>query len=383
MSDFKFKFIPSTFLSGIFLLLSACSSEEPKPVETFEGGGPESISFMTYNVENLFDTSDDEGKMDEAYLPIAQKQSQEHKDLCEKNNPDGGSRLITCLEFDWSQELYAEKVRRLAEVISSVSHTKAEKGRSLKGPDILVLQEVENINALNALNDALGDKAYPTVLLLEGPDLRGIDIAILSRFPVSNSQLHPIPLVENGLSDRPTRSILQADLKINDSKTLTVFGVHFPSPGHPTPERMLAFQTLLKAYKKLPGDRAVLAAGDFNVTSREIAEKDILSVTMKKEGFLVSHEAGCESCPGSSYYHREDPEYRWSFLDMIFISGNLADKSESSLGGHKLAKDSIRLQNKIPYQSNRFGNPAYFLDRSKTEVEGVSDHWPIVLELVR
>ena len=43
-----------------------------------------SFSIMTYNVENLFDTLDDEGKDDKAYLPLAQKQSEEHVKACNK-----------------------------------------------------------------------------------------------------------------------------------------------------------------------------------------------------------------------------------------------------------------------------------------------------------
>lgn len=370
---------------GLVLALGACTKEKPDtPVTTFEDQGPDSIAFMTYNVENLFDTVDDEGKKDESFLPIELKQTQEHKDLCAAMYPDHQSRLKTCLTFDWSNKLYAEKARRLAQVISSVKKTESDEKSTVVGPDILVLQEVENINALNALNAALGKNAYPHVLLIEGPDERGIDIALLSRFKVLSSQLHAVPLVENGLSNRPTRSILQADLEIVSGKTLTVFGVHFPSPGHDTPERMLAFDVLLKAYRALPEGRAVLAAGDFNVTSKEISETDILTKTMKDE-FLVSHETGCKGCPGSAYYHRTEPQFRWSFLDIIFISKNLDESSEetTSLLDYKLSKESIRLQNELDFQSNRFGNPAYFLDRTRTQVEGVSDHWPIVLELVR
>ena len=43
-----------------------------------------SLSIMTYNVENLFDTLDDEGKDDKAYLPLAQKQSKDHIESCNK-----------------------------------------------------------------------------------------------------------------------------------------------------------------------------------------------------------------------------------------------------------------------------------------------------------
>ena len=37
---------------------------------------------MSINAQNLFDTIDDKGKDDKAFLPIEQKQSQEHKNSC-------------------------------------------------------------------------------------------------------------------------------------------------------------------------------------------------------------------------------------------------------------------------------------------------------------
>ena len=39
----------------------------------------DSFSVMNLNTQNLFDTLDDEGKDDKAYLPIEKKDSFEHK----------------------------------------------------------------------------------------------------------------------------------------------------------------------------------------------------------------------------------------------------------------------------------------------------------------
>jgi len=40
------------------------------------------ISLMTYNVENLFDTKDDMGKDDKAFLPASFKKNAYHKGHC-------------------------------------------------------------------------------------------------------------------------------------------------------------------------------------------------------------------------------------------------------------------------------------------------------------
>ncbi|MCH2100039.1 MAG: hypothetical protein MK142_16780, partial [Pseudomonadales bacterium] len=45
-------------------------------------GAAEPIRIMTFNVENLFDTTHDEGKNDETYLPLSVKQSDAHRAKC-------------------------------------------------------------------------------------------------------------------------------------------------------------------------------------------------------------------------------------------------------------------------------------------------------------
>ena len=55
-----------------FLFLSLCSSLNAK----------DSISVMTYNLENFFDTYDDPNKDDKAYLPLSVKQNPDHINAC-------------------------------------------------------------------------------------------------------------------------------------------------------------------------------------------------------------------------------------------------------------------------------------------------------------
>ena len=53
-----------------------------------------------------------------------------------------------------------------------------------KGPDILIVSEVENLRVLKKLNEQLKTAKYQTVELLDGDDERGIDVGIMSRFPL-------------------------------------------------------------------------------------------------------------------------------------------------------------------------------------------------------
>lgn len=46
----------------------------------------ESFTIMTFNAQNLFDTKDDAGKDDKAYLPLELKQNEEHQRSCSNIN---------------------------------------------------------------------------------------------------------------------------------------------------------------------------------------------------------------------------------------------------------------------------------------------------------
>ena len=52
------------------------------------------------------------------------------------------------------------------------------------GADIIAFQEIENIHVLRDLYNELEPLGYLDFVLLEGKDYRGIDSAIISKFPI-------------------------------------------------------------------------------------------------------------------------------------------------------------------------------------------------------
>jgi endonuclease/exonuclease/phosphatase family metal-dependent hydrolase len=70
--------------------------------------------------------------------------------------------------------------------------------------DIVALVEVEdrpgllkfNTNVLGSIFEATGRKAYPFALVVDGNDQRGIDVGILSRFPITDITTHVFDLPE-------------------------------------------------------------------------------------------------------------------------------------------------------------------------------------------
>jgi endonuclease/exonuclease/phosphatase family metal-dependent hydrolase len=330
----------------------------PEPASTA------SVTIMAFNVENLFDNIDDPGKEDRTYLALSDKQTREHKAACARIEVYRWREQ--CLEWDWSNEIIDRKLGVVAGVILQV-----ENGR---GPDIVALQEVENIGILERLRtEYLDDAGYRPGILIEGDDLRGIDVAFLTRLELAGAPtLHRIDFTGVG-KDREydTRGILEATFVRPDGSLLTGYSVHFPAPFHPTEMREAAYRALNSLRANLPPDRDAFAAGDFNTTAVEDRNKDMLG-RFARPYWTVAHEAGCDDCKGTSYFAPRDD---WSFLDMILWSP-AANRGENATW--TLRADSVRIANAAPGQVRPDGTPWRF---EMPAGSGVSDHWPLVVTI--
>lgn len=139
----------SGLAAALFFFFSACDQPAPRPpVATSspvagEAAGNATLKVAAWNVENFFDTVDDPYEDD---VPSRAKQ--------------------------------VAKVEKMAGVVKTLE------------ADFLALEEVENIDCLRQLNDSLA-RPYPQLGLIEGNDtIRGIDVAFLSRVPVSRVVSH-------------------------------------------------------------------------------------------------------------------------------------------------------------------------------------------------
>ena len=350
---------------SVLLLLTGCAGGVKQESADKIAAAPLAVTVMSFNVQNLFDNKDDADKDDKAYLPIEAKQNAAHVTAC--NKIEVASWRDECLNLDWSDEALEHKLTVLADTIRQVNGG--------LGADIIALQEVENLEILERLRTGyLADLAYEAAILVEGADLRGIDVAFLSRIPLAHPPiLHPLTLAQFAERERDTRGVLQADFQLADGSILTGFSVHFPAPFHPTGMRVAAYQQLTELLKSLPDERPAFAAGDFNTTSAEDSEKKMLD-TYARPYWTLAHDIGCGDCQGSHYYARDDS---WSFLDMIFFA--------AARGGNTTAQiraDSVQIANRNPAQVSSKGTPERY--RSAQRI-GVSDHWPMIatIELVQ
>ena len=352
------RFFASLVIAVASFNSSVSFADLARPVSTVTNGSTE-ISVMAYNVANLFDTTHDAGKEDWAYLPRASKDATVRTE-CDKIKVYPWR--MECLNLDWTPAVLAQKISRVSHAILSVNN-----GR---GPDVLLLEEVENIGVLNQLNAALGASAYTSVVLIEGNDDRGIDQAMLSRLPIVGKPVNDaIPLASNaGARKEPgrTRGLLQTTFQLPGGALLTVFGVHFPS-GDAHDQRAQAVEFLNEKRASLPSDRMVMVGGDFNINSAEDSQFDMYSSALSP--WLISHKIGCRGCQGTEYYKTKK---EWSFLDALGFSPNMDWDARG--GSWSVDDSSISIPVLDSQMISDEGTPQSF---DAVKGTGVSDHFPI------
>jgi len=95
-------------------------------------------------------------------------------------------------------------------------------------PDILCLQEVENIQAIRIFNTRYLNGYYPYSLLIDAYDPRNIDVGVLSRFPIREIRSHIDEL--DGQGNRIfSRDCLEATVELPGGSILTLFVNHLKS----------------------------------------------------------------------------------------------------------------------------------------------------------
>lgn len=340
---------------------STRNTRDPIPTELVQKKINE-ISVMTFNVENLFDALHDKDREDFTYMPLKSKTTLESKNFCAQQK---SHYQAECNGLDWNEDVVKVKLSKLAQVIRYVDGG--------KGPDNLLLAEVENLSILKRLaKEELSDLGYQTVVLIEGPDLRGIDPGFISKFPqVGEAKLHLVPYEDSNPDQlkwaKRSRGILEVTVKLPNKKNLTFLAAHFPSQSNPVAWRSQAIQytkKLMSDYQKQ--GRAVIFGGDLNITADEEDSEGFFKTQMTEVG-QVSHLVGCKGCEGSHFYRG-----RWSFLDILVYSNNLPTAAKL-----ELIPDSLQVV-KVPVHMKPNGTPLRF-DAQKRE--GVSDHFPLYSRL--
>ncbi len=142
-------------------------------------------------------------------------------------------------------------------------------GIEAQDPDIMLLQEVESQDCLDALLAKLDPDRWPVAVLGETGWDASVDVAVLARGELLGTERHRdrrLP-VDGGGTTQFAREFLEVRLRI-DGRPVTVFAAHFKSKADDDPSRRLAeargaHEIVLEAAAAQPGTLIVLG-GDLN-----------------------------------------------------------------------------------------------------------------------
>lgn len=275
----------------VIILFSSCENKTPK-----------SFSFAFYNIENLFDTINNEGVTDESYLPVS--------------------------KVAWNTERYNHKLDNISRVMKSIDSTGF--------PSLFGICEIENIGVIEDLiahPDILN--ANYNILHKDSPDERGIDVALLYDpsvyTPVTTTFVKP-DLWEN--TDSTTNEILTRDILysvglVNNSDTLHVFINHWVSrwggQEKTEPNRIKIAQTIKRITDSILGnnpDANIIIAGDLNDNPTDTSifhELNALETTVSlKNSSLYNLSLKKFNDGNGSLYYKS-----WDMFDQIIVSTSL------------------------------------------------------------
>jgi predicted extracellular nuclease len=203
---------------------------------------PAPLVIMTWNTFNFFDSQDDPDH-DDSVLP-------------------------------------PEAVQAKLEAISSII-------RSIN-PDLVALQEVENLTLLERLNQR-GGLNYPNVVLIEGNDPRGIDVGLLTRLKINMIKSHkddPLPQLQGVPPNyRFSRDCLEVHIESGSLQFVTLIN-HFVSKSQGEAESLPKRESQARRVRSIVDelqrdnpDVRVVVLGDLNDTPDSIPIK---ALTKKK-----------------------------------------------------------------------------------------------------
>ncbi len=308
-------------------------------------------AIVSYNVENLFDTIDNEGVIDEEFLPNG--------------------------KLKWNSERYKIKLDRLVEAITM----------NLKdNPLVIGLVEIENKGVLVDLkNTGRLAKTNYEIAHKDSPDARGIDCGLLYDKSVFKLlKMENLNVSIDSIPDFKTRDILYVKGELQGGKIVHLFVNHWPSrrggKGESEIKRIQAAKVarakvdeILKADPKAN----IVLMGDFNDHPDNVSIRDVLkakAVTDENADLLDLFEDDHKAGKGTHNFKGE-----WGVLDHFIISKTLFNGTNgirlSPNDGKIVYEEKLLFTQKDGSQkpSTTYGGPNYY--------GGYSDHLPIQLIL--
>ncbi len=308
-----------------------------------------------YNLENLFDTTHDEGKNDYEYLP------------------DGKNR--------WDDAKYQSKLQNMSKVLSLLATDKLPMGAAVIG-----VSEVENRRVLEDLlkQPALAERGYE-IVHYEGEDRRGVDCGLFynpKMFTLTSSKLSPYIPENPADTTYKTRGFLIASGEMAGDR-ITFIVNHWPSRGAASPARERAgvqVRALKDSLLQVDPAMKVVIMGDMNDDPMDKSMAEALGAKRKAKD-VEEHDLfnpwwnTLKKGYGTLMYRG-----KWNLFDQIVFTGNMLSEDRQTLTFYKneIFKRDFMFQTDGKYK----GYP------KRTHAGGVwtngySDHFPTIVYFIK
>ena len=344
----KFQFL--TFL--LLLVLVGCQAKNKKEQQLY------GIGF--YNLENLFDTTHEEGKNDYEFLPEG--------------------------SFKWDAEKYKCKLHNMARVLADMGTDKL--------PDVgcaaIGVAEVENAKCLTDLCNQPALKARNFKFVhIEGPDQRGIDCALLYNpqlFKVKNVKLVPYIYTRPEDAGRTTRGFLVVSGTLANEH-VTIIVNHLPSRGAASYAREDGGTQLRAVKDSLQKDDPkvkLFIMGDMNDDPNDASMAKCLGakreISEVEEGGLYNPWWNMlASGQGTLQY-----QGAWNLFDQIILSKNLLNKAgQKDYSTLKLYDYQVFRRDYLIQQEGEFRGNTLRTSAGGKWLNGYSDHLPTLVYLLK
>ncbi len=334
-------------------LINSCSRNSFNPDKPTDRNG-NFYRIVSYNVENLFDTYDEPYKLDDDFTP------------------EGANR--------WTKYRLNKKIVDLGKVLVNAAGNEV--------PAVIGLMEVENADVLESLLRYSPLKKFKyKIIHEESPDERGIDVALLydsDQFTYLNYQIGRIEFPFD--AEDQTRDILMVKGVFGKRDTVYFAVNHWPSRrggvAETEPKRVFVANQLKEKVegilKKQP-NAGVIMMGDFNDDSNNKSIREALKAGDwdEQDNFDYIDLLASRSKKGLGTYKYRD---QWNMLDHFIITKNLTD----DVGRLYIDESSVRIfaPDWLKEEDPNFpGNRIFRTYRGPQYVGGISDHFPLVLDV--
>lgn len=301
-----------------------------------------------YNLENLFDTVDDENVLDNDFLPKSDR--------------------------NWTPKRYEKKLFKLGNAISELGFDETE-----NAPVLVGVAEVENKKVLSDLvNSEKLQKFDYDFVHYNSPDERGIDVGLLyqkSHFEVTHSESIPILLYnDEGVRDY-TRDTLYVK-GVMHGEDIHIFVNHWSSrrdgANETADKRIKAAQVVREKIESIQDtefDPHIIVMGDFNDNPTDPSIKEhLMSADLYNpmEKLLTIYK-------GSLNYKGE-----WNLFDQIIFSTNFFNYKK---GTHSFASADIFNEHFLTNWKGRYEGTPFRTYAGRKYLGGYSDHFPVYVKL--